>query len=124
MPETPLATLEKPSNIYSESELFNKVPKSLITLKILYGKELNQVEKNQYNDALTKCCDEFIAEIGKSLEKIRNELAVLRQAKSNSEVETEKSNLRTRIIEISKTQDELYAREKALIAEFESLIIV
>ena len=123
MPET-VATLEKQSNIYSKSELFNKVPKSLITLKILDGKELNQVEKNQYNDALTKCCDVLIAEINQSLEEIRNELAVLRQVKSNSEVETEKSNLRTRIIEISKTQDELYAREKALIAEFESLIIV
>ena len=124
MPETNLATLEKPSNIYSNSALFNKIPKSLITLKILDGKDLNQDEKNQYNDALTECCDVFIDDIYLSLEEIRNELAELREAKSNSKDENQKVELRTKIINLSNKQDDLYKQKKALIAELEALIIV
>ena len=112
MSETNLATLEKPNNIYSNSELFNKVPKSLVILKILDGKDLNQDEKNQYNDALTECCDVFIDDFYLSLEEIRNELAELRQVKSNSKDENQKSELRTKIIKLSKKQDDLYKQKK------------
>ena len=124
MKEPNVTTLEKPIDIYSDSELFNNIANELIKLKIKSGSPLNQQDKELYHVLLLEQSDILLTIIEDSLEEVGNQLDYLRETKAKSKDNIEKDELRLKIVRLSNEEDRLFKAGDDLEAEFDKLTII